>query len=242
MEFLTDYSLWASLLSLTALEIVLGIDNVVFIALVVGHLTPVLRKKARLVGLSLALIMRIGLLFSIVWILGLKEPFLTLFEHSFSGKDLMVLCGGLFLIYKATTSMREELTPEVKKELKAFKGGFKKTIVQIIFIDFIFSFDSVITAVGVTEHIGIIVVAMSIAMLVMLAASGYIAEFIDRNPTIKMLALAFILMIGVMLVGEGVGMHVSKGYIYFGMAFSFGVEVLNMISKKRKKRGHSQEL
>jgi predicted tellurium resistance membrane protein TerC len=125
----------------------------------------------------------------------------------------------------------------VKKELKGFKGGFNKTIVQIIFIDFIFSFDSVITAVGVTEHIGIIIVAMTIAMLVMLAASGYIAEFIDHNPTIKMLALAFIMMIGVLLVGEGLGMHVPKGYIYFGMAFSFGVEILNMISKKRKKRG-----
>lgn len=236
MELLTDYHLWASLLSLSVLEIVLGIDNVVFIALVVGHLNPAQRKKARNIGLLLALGMRVGLLFSIVWILGLKEPLFTLLTHAFSGKDLMMLGGGLFLLYKATTSMHEELTPEDKPSAKEFTGGFAKTIAQIVAIDFIFSFDSVITAVGVTEHVAVIVAAMVIAMMVMMAASGYIAEFIDRNPTIKMLALAFIMMIGVLLVGEGIGLHVPKGYIYFGMAFSLGVEVLNMLSRKRKKR------
>lgn len=236
MEMLTDYHLWASLLSLTVLEIVLGIDNVVFIALVVGHLNPAQRKKARTIGLMLALGMRIGLLFSIVWILGLKEPIFAAFGQDFSGKDLMMLGGGFFLLYKATSSMHEELTPNEKPTTKEFKGGFSKTIAQIVVIDFIFSFDSVITAVGVTEHIGVIVAAMTIAMIVMLAASGYIADFIDRNPTIKMLALAFILMIGILLVGEGIGMHVPKGYIYFGMAFSLGVEVLNMIAKKRKRK------
>lgn len=236
MELLTDYHLWASLLSLSVLEIVLGIDNVVFIALVVGHLNPAQRKKARNIGLMLALGMRVGLLFSIVWILGLKEPLFTLLSHAFSGKDLMMLGGGLFLLYKATSSMHEELTPEDRPSAKEFTGGFAKTIAQIVAIDFIFSFDSVITAVGVTEHVAVIVVAMVIAMMVMMAASGYIAEFIDRNPTIKMLALAFIMMIGVLLVGEGIGLHVPKGYIYFGMAFSLGVEVLNILSRKRKKR------
>jgi predicted tellurium resistance membrane protein TerC len=236
MEWLTDYHLWVSLLSLSVLEIVLGIDNIVFIALVVGHLNPAQRKKARLIGLMLALFMRVGLLFSIVWILGLKEPLFAAFGHSFSGKDLMMLGGGLFLLYKATGSMHEELTPADRPTAKEYTGGFNKTIAQIVAIDFVFSFDSVITAVGVTSHIGVIVAAMVIAMGVMLAASGYIADFIDRNPTIKMLALAFILMIGVLLVGEGLGMHVPKGYIYFGMAFSLGVEVLNMVVRKRRKK------
>lgn len=236
MEFLTDYTLWASLLSLTVLEIVLGIDNVVFIALVVQHLHSSQRKKARMIGLTLALLMRIGLLFSIVWIMGLKEPFLTLFGFSFSGKDLMMLGGGAFLLFKATSSIHDEMSDDHKEAIKSLKGGFAKTIAQIIFIDFIFSFDSVITAVGITEHVGVIVAAMSIAMVVMLVASGYIADFIDRNPTIKMLALAFIMMIGMMLVGEGLGFHVPKGYIYFGMAFSLGVEVLNILALRRKKK------
>jgi predicted tellurium resistance membrane protein TerC len=236
LEVFTDPALLASLVSLTALEIILGIDNVVFIALVVQHLPPAQRARARMVGLGLALFMRIGLLFSIVWILGLKEPFLTLLGHSFSGKDLMMLGGGLFLIYKATASMHDEMSDDFKHEVKTLSGGFIKTIIQIIFIDFIFSFDSVITAVGITAHVMIIVIAMVIAMFVMLGASGYIADFIDRHPTIKMLALAFILMIGVLLMGEGIGIDVPKGYIYFGMAFSLGVEVLNIIAVGRKKK------
>lgn len=245
LTIFTDPALIASLLSLTALEIILGIDNVVFIALVVNHLPPSQRKKARAIGLGLALFMRIGLLFSIVWILGLKEPFMNLMGHSFSGKDLMVLGGGLFLIYKATASMHDEMSDDFKQEVKTFGGGFLKTIAQIIFIDFIFSFDSVITAVGVTSHVMIIVIAMVIAMFVMLAASGYIADFIDRHPTVKMLALAFILMIGVLLVGEGIGLEVPKGYIYFGMAFSLGVEVLNIIAvgrRKKRKQGGAADI
>lgn len=243
MDFLTDYTLWASLLSLTVLEIVLGIDNIVFIALVVNHLHSSQRKRARMIGLGLALGMRIGLLLGIVWIIGLKEPFINFFGHDFSGKDLMMLAGGLFLLFKATSSIHDEMSDEYKQEIKSLGGGFTKTIAQIVFIDLIFSFDSVITAVGVTEHVGVIVAAMVIAMIVMLAASGYIADFIERNPTIKMLALAFIMMIGVLLVGEGLGFHVPKGYIYFGMAFSLGVEVLNILAlrRKRKKKKPSAE-
>lgn len=235
MEWLTDYTLWASLLSLTALEIVLGIDNVVFIALVVQHLPPEQRRKARLIGLTLALAMRIALLFSLVWIMGLTEPLIALGEFDLSGKDLLMLGGGLFLIYKATSSMREEITGDMHNEAKEYKGSFAKTIATVIFIDFIFSFDSIITAVGLTQNIPVIIAAMFIAMGVMLVSSGFIADFIAKHVTIKILALAFILMIGVLLVAEGFGFHVPKGYIYFGMAFSLGVEMLNM--KARKNRG-----
>lgn len=228
MEWITDYSIWASLLSLTALEIVLGIDNVIFIALVVNHLPPKQRRKARFIGLMLALGMRVALLFSLVWLMGLTEPILELAGKALSGKDLLMMAGGLFLIHKATSSMREEITGSQHKEAKEFKGNFARTIATVIFIDFIFSFDSIITAVGLTQNIPVMVAAMFIAMLVMLASSGFIADFIARHVTIKILALAFILMIGVLLVAEGFGFHVPKGYIYFGMAFSLGVEMLNM--------------
>lgn len=236
MELLTDYALWASFLSLTALEIVLGIDNVVFIALVVQHLPVAQRKKARMIGLGLALGMRVALLFGIFWIMELKEPLITLAGITFSGKDLLMLVGGLFLLYKGTTSIHEELSGEEKQEMKSMTGGFSKTIAQIVFIDLIFSFDSVITAVGITEHVGVIIAAMVIAMFVMLAASGFIADFIERHPTLKMLALSFIMMIGMMLLGEGLGFHIPRGYIYFGMAFSLGVEVMNMLVRKRRNK------
>jgi predicted tellurium resistance membrane protein TerC len=241
MDWIFNYELWMSLITLTMLEIVLGIDNIVFVALVVNHLHSSQRKKARLIGLNLAMAMRVVLLLGIVWIIGLKEPFINLFGHDFSGKDLMMLGGGLFLLFKATSSIHDEFTHDHQNQVREFRGGFTKTIAQIIFIDFIFSFDSVITAVGVSEHVGVIVAAMLIAMLVMLVASGYIADFIDRNPTVKMLALAFILMIGVLLVGEGIGMHVPKSYIYFGMAFSLAVEVLNLTLLRKKTKHQSKK-
>jgi predicted tellurium resistance membrane protein TerC len=236
MELLTNYALWASFFSLTALEIVLGIDNVVFIALIVSHLPRAQREKARVLGLSLALGMRIAMLFGIVWIIGLKAPWIQIFDLNFSGKDLMMLVGGLFLLHKATSSIHDEVTGDQKTELQEFKGGFASTILQIVFIDLIFSFDSVITAVGLTENIPVIVAAMTVAMIVMLASSGYISSFISKYPTIKMLAMSFVMMIGVLLVAEGFGMHVPKGYIYFGMAFSLGVELLNILVRKKKSR------
>lgn len=235
IEILTDYTLLASLVSLTALEIILGIDNVIFIALVVQHLHSSQRKKARMIGLALALLIRIGLLFGLVWIMGLTEPWITVSNFELSGKDLMMLAGGLFLLHKATASIHDEMTDEDKQEAREFKGGFARTIAQIIAIDFIFSFDSVITAVGMTTHTGVIVAAMVIAMIVMLACSGFIADFIARYPTLKMLALSFIMMIGLLLVAEGLGFHVPKGYIYFGMAFSLGVETLNILTRRKKK-------
>ncbi|PLX44626.1 MAG: hypothetical protein C0605_02315 [Hyphomicrobiales bacterium] len=234
MEWLIDYHLWASLLSLTALEIVLGIDNVVFIALVVGHLPPAQRSRARTIGLMLALLMRIAMLFGIVWIISLKTPLFHLLGHGLSGKDLMMLGGGLFLLYKATNGIRDEVTGERVEEYRTFEGNFTSTILQIVVIDIIFSFDSVITAVGLTEMIFVIIAAMTIAMVVMLASSGFIADFIAAHPTIKMLALSFVMMIGVFLIAEGVGFHVPKGYIYFGMAFSLAVEMLNLLARRRK--------
>lgn len=236
MDFLLQPELWASLLTLTALEIVLGIDNVVFIALVVNHLPQQQRDRARYLGLFLALFMRIGLLFSLVWLMGLTEPFITLFGHGFSGKDLMMMGGGLFLIYKATTSIHDEVTQDAESSYADFKGSFAKTIAQVVAIDFIFSFDSIITAVGLTNHVGVIITAMVIAMAVMLVSSGYIADFIGKHATLKMLALSFIMMIGMMLVAEGVGFHVPKGYIYFSMAFSLAVEILNMTVRRKALR------
>lgn len=240
MEWLFDYHIWASLLSLTALEIVLGIDNLVFIALVVGHLPAHQQQKARSLGLMLALGMRVALLMGIAWIVSLQEPFFALFGMDFSGKDLMMLGGGLFLLAKGTSSIHDEVTGEEKQEYRSFTGDFLKTVAQIVMIDIIFSFDSVITAVGLTENIPVIVIAMSIAMLVMLLCSGTVSDFINRHPTIKMLALSFIMMIGVFLVAEGLGFHVPKGYIYFAMAFSLGVEVLNMVVRKRGHGGKEE--
>ncbi|MDB2414225.1 TerC family protein [Rickettsiales bacterium] len=236
MEFAFDIQIIASFLSLTALEIVLGIDNVVFIALIINHLPAAEQERARIVGLILALLLRIALLFGVVWLIGLKEPWLSFVGFTFSGKDVMMMGGGLFLLAKATSSIREEVTGVQKEAYEEFSGGFAITIAQIMLIDFIFSFDSVITAVGLTKHIGVIIAAMTIAMLVMLASSRFISDFITQRPTLKMLALAFILMIGVFLVAEGLGQHLPRGYIYFGMAFSLGVEILNMLAKRKKER------
>lgn len=236
MEFLTDYNLLAGLVSLTALEIVLGIDNVVFIALVVEHLPKSQRSKARTIGLILALFFRIIMLFGLSFLLGLKEPLLSIFSFSFSGKDLLMLLGGLFLIYKATDSIHNEVTNHKEQETKEYKGGMMSTIMQIIVIDIIFSFDSIITAIGIVSNVYVIIIAMSIAMFIMLISSGYIADFIAKHPTIKMLALSFIMMIGVFLIAEGLGFHVPKGYIYFAMSFSLGVETLNSLAKRKNLR------
>lgn len=236
MEWVSDIGIWGSFLSLTALEIILGIDNVIFIALVINHLPPTQREKARIIGLSLAWIMRILLLLSVAWIIGLDEPFISIYNFDFSGKDLLLLGGGLFLIYKATSSIHEEIEGEAKKTIKNFTGGFMVVIFQIVIIDLVFSFDSVITAIGITENFWIIVSAMAVAMLVMLLSATWVSDFIMNHPTLKMLALAFILMIGVLLVAESFGTHLPKGYIYFGMAFAIFIEILNhLVRKKRHK-------
>ncbi len=226
-----------SFLTLSALEIILGIDNVVFIALVVSHLPREKRRSARVIGLTLAMVMRIFFLLGIVWIMGLNKPLFTLWSKAFSLKDIMMLGGGLFLIAKATSSIHDQMTGDDSQEFKEFKGGFVSTVFQVIFIDLIFSFDSVMTAVGIVQNIPVIIAAMVLAMIVMLISSGVISDFILRYPTLKMLALAFIMTVGVFLVGEGFGLHIPKGYIYFAMAFSLAVETLNLISQKKKESG-----
>ncbi len=241
MELFLDYHLWVSFLTLTSLEIILGIDNVVFVALLVGHLPDKQREKARIVGLTLALVMRIGLLLGVAWIIGLKTPWLELFGHSFSGKDILMLVGGGFLLYKATGSVHDEITGDKIDDCKSYSGGMMSVIAQVVFIDLIFSFDSVMTAVGLTENIYVIIAAMSVAMAVMIFSSGFIANFIERFPTLKILALSFILLIGVFLVAEGFGVHVPKGYIYFAMAFSLCVEVLNLTSRRRKQKKRERQ-
>jgi len=229
MELLTEPATWLSLVTLTAMEIVLGIDNVIFISILVDKLPRGQQTSARRLGLSLALILRLGLLFAITWIMGLTAPFFTVIGNEISGRDLILIGGGLFLIAKATREIHENLEV-VHAEHKAPSGrsAFGIILVQILALDIVFSLDSVITAVGMAQYISVMVVAMVVAVGVMLAFSGSIAAFVNRHPSMKMLALSFLLLIGVVLVADGMGQHVGKGYIYFAMAFSFGVELLNM--------------
>jgi predicted tellurium resistance membrane protein TerC len=229
MELLTEPATWLSLVTLTAMEIVLGIDNVIFISILVDKLPHGQQTLARRLGLSLALILRLGLLFAITWIMGLTAPFFTVLANEISGRDLILIGGGLFLIAKATREIHENLEV-VHPDRKAPSGrsAFGIILVQILALDIVFSLDSVITAVGMAQHISVMVVAMVVAVGVMLAFSGSVAAFVNRHPSMKMLALSFLLLIGVVLVADGLGQHVGKGYIYFAMAFSFGVELLNM--------------
>ena len=229
MEFLTEPATWLSLITLTAMEIVLGIDNVIFISILVDKLPPGRRETARKLGLSLALLLRLGLLFAITWVMGLTTELFAVFGKGFTGRDVILLAGGLFLLVKATREIHENLEV-VHEEHKAPSGraAFGIVLVQILLLDIVFSLDSVITAVGMARHISVMVVAMVVAVGVMLAFSGAIAAFVMRHPTMKILALSFLLLIGMVLVADGMGQHIGKGYIYFAMAFSFGVELLNM--------------
>jgi predicted tellurium resistance membrane protein TerC len=231
-QLLTTDALVA-LLTLSAMEIVLGIDNVVFIAILTGKLPAARQVTARRVGLVLALVIRIGLLFAISWIMGLTEPFFSVAGHPFSGRDLILLGGGLFLIFKATWEIYDKLEAEhAPEDAVRARSTFALVLVQILLLDIVFSLDSVITAVGMADQISIMVIAMVIAMLVMLVSAGAVSGFVERHPSVKILALSFLLLIGVMLVAEGMGQHVSKGYIYFAMAFSLFVELLNMRYRK----------
>jgi predicted tellurium resistance membrane protein TerC len=211
------------------MEIVLGIDNVIFISILTDKLPHGQQPLARRLGLSLALILRLALLFAITWVMGLTAPLLTLIGKGFTGRDLILLGGGLFLIVKATREIHENLEVVHKQpETPSGRSAFAIILVQILALDIVFSLDSVITAVGMAQHIAVMVIAMVVAVGVMLAFSASIAAFVNRHPSMKMLALSFLLLIGVVLVADGMGQHVGKGYIYFAMAFSFGVELLNM--------------
>jgi predicted tellurium resistance membrane protein TerC len=226
-----------SFLTLSLLEIVLGIDNLIFIALVADNLPQQHRNKARVLGLTLALVIRIAMLASISWIMQLTEPLFHVGDTGFSIRDLLLLGGGLFLIGKATFEMHTDIAGEEEKKELVAKGSLKGAIFQIVVIDFIFSFDSIITAVGVADDLRVMIAAVVVSMIVMLAASGFISKFLHDYPTFKMLALSFILMIGMVLVAEGMHFHVPKTYVYAAFTFSMFVELLNTIaSKKRRKR------
>lgn len=225
-----------SLVTLTAMEIVLGIDNVVFIAILVGRLPVAQQALARRLGLTLALVIRIGLLLTISWIMGLTAPFFTVLGRGISGRDLILIGGGLFLIVKATWEIYDKMEVEhTEAAAGTGRSQFAWVLAQILVLDIVFSLDSVITAVGMANHIPVMVIAMVLAMLVMLVSAGPIGGFVERHPSVKMLALAFLLLIGVMLVAEGMGTHVDKGYIYVAMAFSLFVEMLNLHYRKKRK-------
>jgi predicted tellurium resistance membrane protein TerC len=225
-----------SLVALSAMEIVLGIDNVVFIAILTARLPAARQVLARRTGMTMALGMRVGLLFAISWMMRLTQPLFTVLGQEFSGRDLILMGGGLFLIFKGTWEIYDKLEADHHERAAAGgRAGFASTIVQILVLDIVFSLDSVITAVGMSNQLPIMIAAMVIAMLVMLASMNAVGGYVERHPSVKILALAFLLLIGVMLVVEGMGQHVSKGYIYFAMAFSLLVEMLNMRYRKRKR-------
>jgi predicted tellurium resistance membrane protein TerC len=228
-----------ALVTLTAMEIVLGIDNVVFLAILVGRLPVDQQPLARRLGLSLALGIRIGLLLAITWIMGLTAPFFSVLGQGVSGRDLILLGGGLFLIAKATWEIYDKVEAGHEETAAGTaRGAFMLVLIQILLIDIVFSLDSVITAVGMANDLAIMIIAMVLSMLVMLVSAGAVSDFVNRHPSVKILALSFLLLIGVMLVAEGAGSHVNKAYIYFAMAFSLLVEMLNLrYRKKRPTRG-----
>ena len=234
-DWMTGLEGWIALLTLTVLEIVLGIDNIVFISILVGKLPPAQRKTAWTTGLSLALLTRLALLLAITWVMRLTAPLFSVLGKTFSGKDLILLGGGAFLVAKATWEIYDKLEAEHPHQTgaRAAGGTFAFLILQILLLDIVFSLDSVITAVGMAKHVPVMVTAMVLAVGFMLVFAGKVGDFVDRHPSIKMLALSFLILIGVMLVADGLGEHISKGYIYMPMAFSLLVEMLNMRLRKK---------
>lgn len=225
---------WLSLITLSVMEIVLGIDNVIFISLVTSKLPPQHQNKARQLGLFLALFIRVILLSFISYIVNkMVDPVVTIFNHGFSWRDIILLSGGVFLLYKSTLEIYEMLEVDQEAQSKKVNPTFWNVVLQVILIDIVFSFDSIITAVGLAQHLPIMIAAVVISMIIMLFFSSVIARFIDKHPSIKLLALSFLLTIGILLVAEGFGQHVPKGYVYFAMAFSISVELLNMRLRKK---------
>jgi predicted tellurium resistance membrane protein TerC len=230
MDFLAEPHIWAALATLTVLEIVLGIDNIIFISILSGKLPQAQQKNARRAGLGAAMLMRIILLFSLSWVIGLTAPMFTAVGQEISGRDLILILGGLFLLFKATREIHERLEGEREHHAGAAKKvhSFGSVIVQIMLLDIVFSLDSVITAVGMAEDLWVMVTAVVIAVIIMMIASETISDFVHRHPTVKILALSFLLLIGVSLLAEGFDQHIPKGYIYFAMAFSVFVEMINL--------------
>lgn len=236
LSWVTSPEAWIALLSLTFLEIVLGIDNIVFISILVDKLPPADRPRGRFLGLALAMGTRILLLLSISWVMTLTKPLITLMGLEITGKDLVLIIGGLFLIYKSTKEIHEKLEGDAEGEVRdSVKKGasFGAVLIQIALLDIVFSLDSVITAVGMAQHIGIMVLAVMLAVGFMMVFAGAVSKFVNSHPTVKMLALSFLLMIGTALIGEGLHFHIPKGYVYFAMGFSVFVEMLNLKAKKK---------
>lgn len=234
MEWLTDPSIWASLVTLTVMEIVLGIDNIIFISVIVSRLSEPWRTSARQVGLALALVFRIVLLIAVTWVITFREPILSAFGTGFSWRDLILIGGGLFLLAKATIEIHKNIETAHEQTAKSAGDWFLWIILQIVVIDIVFSVDSIITAVGMAEHVQVMVAAVIIAMIVMYLASGAISSFIGRHPTTKMLALSFLFLIGAALIADGFQFHIPRGYIYFAMTFAALVEFLNVIARRSR--------
>ena len=236
MHWIYDPHAWIALLTLTALEIVLGIDNIVFITILAGRLPPRDQHRARQLGLAAAMISRILLLLSISWIMGLTQPLITIAGNGLSGRDLILLVGGMFLIWKATREIHEKVEDEEDHDTRPAKVSFAGVILQIMLLDIVFSLDSVITAVGMADDIGVMITAVVVSVCIMMFAARSVGDFVQRHPTVKMLALAFLILIGTNLMAEGWHFHIPKGYVYFAMAFSVFVEMLNLRVSKKKKR------
>lgn len=239
LDWISDPAIWASLVTLTVMEIVLGIDNIVFISVVVAKLPPEQAKRARQLGLGMALVFRILLLFSLFWLIGLTRPVFTLFGEGFSWRDLVLIVGGGFLLYKATVEIHRDVEGSGHGEAAApskVYASFGMIVAQIAVIDMIFSVDSILTAIGMADHVGVMIAAVVIAIAVMYAASGPVAGFIERHPTTRMLALAFLMMIGVALIADGIGFHIPRGYLYAAMAFSAIVELLNVVAGRNRRK------
>ncbi|WP_342150468.1 TerC family protein [Methylorubrum sp. SB2] len=237
LQLASDPTAWAALATLVVMEVVLGIDNLIFISIITNKLPAAQQAKARRIGIGLALILRLALLGTVAWIVHLTEPVFTLFGKAFSWRDLILIAGGLFLLWKATKEIHHVVDPNPEEKVGGGAGlGFSAAIGQILVLDLVFSIDSIITAVGMTEHVPIMVIAVVTAVTVMLIAADPLSRFIAANPTVVMLALGFLIMIGMTLIAEGFGAHVPKGYIYTAMAFSAGVEGLNMLARRRRKK------
>ncbi|MEE2714721.1 MAG: TerC family protein [Verrucomicrobiota bacterium] len=232
MEWISTPEAWIALLTLTALEIVLGIDNIIFISILVDRLPDHQQKKARLIGLGLAMVMRILLLLSLSWVMDLKDTLFAVMNHEVSGRDLILLGGGLFLIWKSTQEIHHSLTGKKEEDQSNTTVTYGSVLAQIAILDIVFSLDSVITAVGMAKDIPVMIIAIIIAVGVMMLAAQSIGEFVENNPTIKMLALSFLILVGTALLGEGMHFHIPKGYIYFAMAFAVVVELLNLKMRK----------
>jgi predicted tellurium resistance membrane protein TerC len=233
MAILLDPQAWLAFATLTALEVVLGVDNIIFLVILVGRLPRDQQGRARTIGLAAAMLMRIALLLCITWVMTLTAPLFSLLGRELSGRDLILLGGGAFLLAKSTVEIHDSLEGEAREGPAVVTASFGAVIVQVALLDIIFSLDSVITAVGLVEHVQIMVAAIVVAVLIMMAAAGPVSEFVDRHPTIKMLALSFLILIGLTLMAEALGLHIPKGYIYFAMAFSVAVEMLNIRVRSR---------